>query len=66
MGSSSSSRVVVGVDVDEVDDDKFTFTVRPFLMGGAAPFVVVDVEEGGFEDEVGELKEPVKLRLRES
>ena len=37
-------------------------------MGGAAPFVVVDEEvvEGGFEEEVGELKEPVKLRLRGS
>ena len=42
--------------------------MRPFLVGGAGPFVVVDVEdaEGGFEDKVGELKEPVKLRLRES
>ena len=36
-------------------------------MGGA-PFAVADVEdvEGGFEEEVGELKEPVKLRLRGS
>ena len=34
-------------------------------MGGAGPFVVVDVE-GGFEEEVGELREPVKLRLRGS
>lgn len=42
--------------------------MRPFLVGGAGPFVVVEVEEveGGFEVEVGELKEPVKLRLRES
>ena len=65
MGSSSSSNVVVGVEVEEVEDDKFTFTVRPFLVGGAGPFVVVDVE-GGFEEEVGELREPVKLRLRGS
>ena len=37
-------------------------------MAGAAPFAVADVEdvERGFEVEVGELKEPVKLRLRES
>ena len=37
-------------------------------MGGVAPFVVVDEEvvDGGFEDEVGELKDPVKLRLRGS
>jgi hypothetical protein len=37
-------------------------------VGGAGPFVVVDEEvvEGGFEEEVGELKEPVKLRLRGS
>ena len=53
--------------MDEVDDDKFTFTVRAFLVGGAGPFVVVDEEDvGGFEEEVGELKEPVKLRLRGS
>jgi hypothetical protein len=58
----------VGVDVDEVDEDKFTFTVRAFLVEGATPVVAVDVEdvEGGFEEEVGELKEPVKLLLRES
>ena len=42
--------------------------MRAFLVGGVAPVVVVVVEaaEGGFEDEVGEFKEPVKLRLRES
>ena len=42
--------------------------MRPLLLGGATPFVVVDEEvvDGGFEEEVGELKEPVKLRLRES
>ena len=28
--------------------------------------VVVEVVEEGFEDEVGEFKEPVKLRLRGS
>lgn len=41
--------------------------MRP-LLGGTAPFEVVEVEvvEGGFEDEVGEFKEPVKLRLRQS
>ena len=69
MGSSSSRRVVVGVDAVDADDDRLTFTVRPFLVeGGATGFVdvVVEVVEGGFEDEVGEFKEPVKLRLRES
>lgn len=44
--------------------------MRAFLVGGVAPVVVVvvvvEAAEGGFEDEVGEFKEPVKLRLRES
>jgi hypothetical protein len=42
--------------------------VRPFLVEGRGPFVAVveEVAEGGIEDEVGEFKEPVKLRLRDS